>query len=137
MLKEFLANKSNLELKKEENKLKSIALKCTSNIQLLIKDFFHSPPIFKANIVLSWKESSPKNLLKRPNNERQKITFDGEKKNGSSSSNNAKRGKKSFQHSYRGGSVYEPPTGKYSTGLQYSKLIIFNKFHAIKNIFSF
>ena len=54
-LKEVLANKSNLELQKPENQLKSQALRCTTNIQALIRDLFHTPPIYKAKVVISWK----------------------------------------------------------------------------------
>ena len=55
-LKEFLANKSKSERLKEENKIKSVALKCTLNNQTLIKDLFHTPPSYKAKIIVSWKD---------------------------------------------------------------------------------
>ena len=37
-----------------QNKLRGVALKTTANINTLIKDFFHNPPLYKANVVLSW-----------------------------------------------------------------------------------
>jgi len=39
----------------EENKLKLIALKTTTNINSLIRDLFHTPPSFKTTLHLSWK----------------------------------------------------------------------------------
>lgn len=42
----------------EENKLKFIALKTTTNINTLIRDLFHSPPSFKSTVVLSWKPTT-------------------------------------------------------------------------------
>lgn len=42
------------ELKTEENQIKVTALKTTSNISILIRDLFHSPPSFKSKIQLSW-----------------------------------------------------------------------------------
>jgi len=46
-LEEALKGKTGEELKTEENQLKQTALKTTSNINILIRDLFHSPPIFK------------------------------------------------------------------------------------------
>lgn len=57
-LQEALRGKTGDELKSEENKLKVVALRTTSNINTLIKDLFHTPPSFKSNIVLSWKSAS-------------------------------------------------------------------------------
>ena len=54
-LREFLANKSAAELNAKENKLKATALKSVTNINILIKDLFHSPPSYKTKIVVSWK----------------------------------------------------------------------------------
>lgn len=62
-LKELLSNKTPAELKKEENKLKATALKCTTNIQTLIKDLFHTPPIFKAKVIISWKPELANKVL--------------------------------------------------------------------------
>lgn len=53
-LKDSLAS-SGGKPESEENKLKYIALKTTTNINTLIRDLFHSPPSFKANPPLSWK----------------------------------------------------------------------------------
>ena len=39
----------------DENKLKFVALKTTTNINTLIRDLFHSPPTFKSVVSLSWK----------------------------------------------------------------------------------
>lgn len=37
-----------------EYQIKIIALKTTSNISTLIRDLFHSPPIFRSVVQLSW-----------------------------------------------------------------------------------
>lgn len=43
------------DLKKEENKLRSVALRTTKNISQIIKDLLKKPPQFKASVVLSCK----------------------------------------------------------------------------------
>ncbi|PSN40191.1 Apoptosis inhibitor 5 [Blattella germanica] len=57
-LREALQGKTAEELKTEENKIKVVALKTTSNINTLIKDLFHSPPSYKSVISLSWKPTA-------------------------------------------------------------------------------
>lgn len=57
-LREALQGKTADELKTEENKIKVVALKTTSNINTLIKDLFHSPPSYKNVISLSWKPTA-------------------------------------------------------------------------------
>lgn len=54
-LREALAATKGNELKTDENKLKLVALRTTSNINSLIKDLFHVPPSYKCAINLSWK----------------------------------------------------------------------------------
>lgn len=62
-LEEAVKGKSDEELKSEENQLKLTALRTTSNISILIRDLFHSPPIFKHDINLSWVTSRNVSLL--------------------------------------------------------------------------
>jgi hypothetical protein len=57
-LREALQGKTSDELKTDENKIKVVALKTTSNINTLIKDLFHSPPSYKSIISLSWKPTA-------------------------------------------------------------------------------
>lgn len=57
------------ELKSEDNKIKTVALNATTNINSLIKDFFKIPPSYKNAIQLSFKQQakaviSGGNLLK-------------------------------------------------------------------------
>ncbi|KAK7491464.1 hypothetical protein BaRGS_00017293 [Batillaria attramentaria] len=59
-LRAALQGKSGDALRTEENKIKVVALKITSNINTLIKDLFHSPPAYKASITLSWKPVTTK-----------------------------------------------------------------------------
>merc|ERR1719285_841099 len=42
----------------DDVKVKQIALRTNENIQTMIKDLFHSPPIYKASVTLSFKERS-------------------------------------------------------------------------------
>jgi len=63
-LKEFLATPAGKQ-DTEDVKFKKIALRTTENLQAMIKDLFHSPPIYKANIHLSWKEGDAKSAQKR------------------------------------------------------------------------
>lgn len=59
-----------------EYQIKLIALKTTSNISTLIRDLFHSPPIFRSVIQLSW-------ITKKNNvsfSQQQKISIEKENK---------------------------------------------------------
>lgn len=62
-----MCGKTAEELKSEDNRLKVVALKTTSNINVLIKDLFHSPPSFKSVISLSWKPIGGTEVSLRPN----------------------------------------------------------------------
>lgn len=42
---------------KFQNKVRRVALKVTTNIDILIKDFFQNPPSYKGSIILSWKSN--------------------------------------------------------------------------------
>lgn len=46
------------ELKSEDNKIKTVALNATTNINTLIKDFFKIPPSYKCAIQLSFKQQA-------------------------------------------------------------------------------
>nr|CAD7577920.1 unnamed protein product [Timema californicum] len=107
-LREALHGKTAEELKTEENKIKVIALKTTSNINTLIKDLFHSPPSFKSVISLSWKPTT------------------GAAKDGGTSSSGQKRhtpitfssdspSSKHYKTEKSQREIYQPPSGKYST----------------------
>jgi hypothetical protein len=50
-----LEGKTGEALKTDENKIKVVALKITSNINALIRDLFHNPPSYKSILTLSWK----------------------------------------------------------------------------------
>lgn len=54
-LQEALRGKSKEQLGAPENRVKVTALKTTSNIGTLIRDLFHAPPSFKAQVQLSWQ----------------------------------------------------------------------------------
>ncbi|XP_034250943.1 apoptosis inhibitor 5 isoform X2 [Thrips palmi] len=110
-LQEALRGKTGEELKSEENKLKVVALKTTSNINTLIKDLFHTPPSFKSNIVLSWKPPSASytndreilnDSVRSGSKRHTPITFgaDSPKHPRTSISNQRE--------------IYTPPSGKYS-----------------------
>jgi len=61
-LRAYLAKVPLPQLTKEENKVKKVALACTTNVCTLIRDLYHSPPIYKAKITLSWR-SEPNNKV--------------------------------------------------------------------------
>nr|CAD7414138.1 unnamed protein product [Timema poppensis] len=107
-LREALHGKTAEELKTEENKIKVIALKTTSNINTLIKDLFHSPPSFKSVISLSWKPTTGATKDGGTSSSGQKrhtpITFSSD----SPSSKHYKTEKSQRE-------IYQPPSGKYST----------------------
>jgi len=104
-LKEMLSGKSQNQLNSEENAMKAIALKTTTNILSLIKDLFHTPPIYKSNIVLSWSSTRKETPVKR----HAPITFDGDA--------GGKMARK-MDDQVR----YQPPSGKYSERItSYSK----------------
>ena len=95
-LKEFVA-KPTPGTTKEDIKIKQIALRTNINIQVcgllirfilsyqsqivslqaMIRDLFHSPPIYKANITLSFKPEADKSESKQPKvgDKRKPITF--------------------------------------------------------------
>ncbi|XP_068671795.1 apoptosis inhibitor 5-like [Montipora foliosa] len=50
-----LQGKTGPALQEEENKIKIVALRTTTNINAIIKDLFHNPPAFKSSVTLSWK----------------------------------------------------------------------------------
>lgn len=128
-LREALKGKNAEEMKTEENKIKVVALKTTSNINVLIRDLFHNPPSYKSNISLSWcvmaaatpqkqqqtakvQQDTPVPFgvadrgLKRSN--RTPITFGGEDTPPVKKVTSPISGPKGAQE------IYTPPSGKYS-----------------------
>ncbi|XP_043223008.1 apoptosis inhibitor 5-like isoform X2 [Amphibalanus amphitrite] len=99
------------DLKSEENKLRAVALKTTSNINTMIKDLFHTPPSYKSTVSLSWKPQAgsataqhqkvtAESPTAKPGDKRRvPITFGGQ-----DSANKNKDGRR----------MYQPPSGKYS-----------------------
>uniref|UniRef100_A0A1B6EI71 Apoptosis inhibitor 5/fibroblast growth factor 2-interacting factor 2 n=1 Tax=Cuerna arida TaxID=1464854 RepID=A0A1B6EI71_9HEMI len=107
-LREALQGKSGDDLKTEENKIRVVALKTTSNINTLIKDLFHSPPSFKSNIHLSWRPTQLTNKNSNGESAGQKrhtpITF----------SDDSGALHKQSRTEARPRELYQPPSGKYS-----------------------
>lgn len=111
-LKEMLSGKSQNQLNSEENALKSVALKTTTNILALIKDLFHTPPIYKSSVILSWTSGKKEAFVGLGAKRHAPITFDGESA--------AKMSRKMDDQAR-----YQPPSGKYSERItSYSKLAI-------------
>lgn len=107
--RESLVSNKTKEVKAEETKLKAIALRTMNNINSLIKDLFRSPPAFKTAITLSWKPVtstvSRSGLLSikreaEPSTEDRKLV---------------KRDSKA------GRELYAPPSGKYSTNVNFNR----------------
>lgn len=105
-LQEALKGKTPAELKSDENQIKITALKTTSNISTLIRDLFHSPPLFKAKVNLSWLAPKSRPIEDSGNKRHAPITFEG-------SPNNKKIKKDGQDQKY-----YSPPSGKYSAGVK-------------------
>ncbi|CAE1231331.1 Apoptosis inhibitor 5,Apoptosis inhibitor 5 homolog,Apoptosis inhibitor 5-B,Apoptosis inhibitor 5-A [Acanthosepion pharaonis] len=99
-LRTALQGKTGETLKTDENKIKVMALKITSNINILIKDLFHNPPAYKSVVTLSWKpihtKSNPASI--------------GVKRNSSDGSEYGTNRKSPKQDR----ALYAPPGGKYS-----------------------
>lgn len=77
-LKEFLVSSGTKPVKNEEHedvKIKQIALRTNENIQVMIRDLFHTPPIYKANITLSFKPKEKSNAQNKIGDKRKPITF--------------------------------------------------------------
>merc|ERR1711970_319488 len=110
-LKEFLASSGTKAVKDGEEddvKIKQIALRTNENIQAMIRDLFHSPPIYKASITLSFKANNTKtNTQAKVGDKRKPITFSG----GRSGVSNYKPGGKVSRPSGQ----YNVPQGKYSS----------------------
>ncbi|XP_014676482.1 PREDICTED: apoptosis inhibitor 5-like [Priapulus caudatus] len=109
-LREALHGKAGEALKSDENKLKVLALKMTTNINTLIKDLFHNPPSYKNTITLSWKPTQRAAAaadvkLVATGTKRTPITFDsGDTPAKKSTTTVAKEDRK----------IYAPPSGKFS-----------------------
>ena len=84
-----------------KSKIRRVALRVTTNIDLLIKDFFHNPPSYKAVITLSWKASEPAAAEVAAATNKRTLSASRADESGSS--------KKKTE---RG--VYAPPSGRYS-----------------------
>lgn len=111
-LREALQGKTGDELKTDENKIKVVALKTTSNINTLIKDLFHTPPSYKSTISLSWKPTSLSTL----NKEVIKDGVAGQKRHTPITFGESGSAQKQSRTENKGGSreLYTPPSGKYS-----------------------
>ncbi|XP_063960729.1 apoptosis inhibitor 5-like [Lytechinus pictus] len=109
------------QLKTDENKLKVVALRITSNIDLLTKDLFHNPPSYKSSVILSWRPvtkqpSSPKEQPGQKRSNITPITFpEGSppaKKKQQNRGGGGGGGGGGQRRGNRG--MYAPPSGKYS-----------------------
>ncbi|KAM4617336.1 apoptosis inhibitor 5 [Discoglossus pictus] len=98
-----LQGKTGEALKTEENKIKVVALKITSNINVLIKDLFHIPPSYKSTVTLSWKP------VQKPET--------GQKRSGEEAASGSPPKKPIMGPKRDARQIYNPPSGKYSGGL--------------------
>lgn len=108
--RESLVSNRGKEIKAEETKLKAIALRTMNNINSLIKDLFRSPPTFKINIILSWKPVTA--TVVKPG-----IT-NAVKREAEPRSEDQKQIKRDTKP---GRELYSPPSGKYSTNVNFSR----------------
>jgi len=117
-LRAALQGKTGDALKEDDSKKMVIALKITSNINLLIKDLFHNPPSYKQVIGLSWKpiQKATSPTAVSPGNKRSNInpiSFDkgGDPKKARSKSSDSSTGSGKM---YSDRQMYSPPSGKWS-----------------------
>ncbi|XP_063379663.1 apoptosis inhibitor 5 isoform X1 [Cydia fagiglandana] len=121
-LKEVTKDKKGDDANSEENKLKVVALKTTSNINTLIRDIFRSPPSFKSRVQLSFLSKKTEKEEKQtadtpadkqsPPKRHRPITFDNSEEK-SSPEKRARSGERNQK-------MYTPPSGKYSSRLNNS-----------------
>ena len=137
-LKEFLA-KPAPGINKDDIKIKQIALKTNENIQAMIRDLFHSPPIYKASITLSFKPKEDNKAASggggpKAGDKRKPITFDktgggaGKKRTlymdtvggGGGGGVRAKKNVSNYKPSktVRPSGHYAPPGGKFSSKIK-------------------
>lgn len=109
--RESLVSNKTKEVKAEETKLKAIALRTMNNINSLIKDLFRSPPTFKTVITLSWKPVTAAVT---------KVGLTTAIKRDSDSAGNDDR-KLIKRETKAGRELYAPPSGKYSTNVNFSR----------------
>lgn len=133
-LNEFLSSEGS-KVSDEDFKIKKMALRSTENIQAMIKDLFHSPPSYKAVVVLSWLPVPEKKAAKRKPIAYEEKTVSGSKvpkkvvqtkplyMDKIGGRGGGKRGGarvSNYRPSPRGvkpSGVYTPPTGKYSNNI--------------------
>lgn len=107
--RESLVGSKTKEVKAEETKLKAIALRTMNNINSLIKDLFRSPPTFKNVITLSWKPVTATVA---------KVGLTAIKREAEANTEDRKQVKREVK---AGRELYAPPSGKYSTNVNFSR----------------
>uniref|UniRef100_T1IZZ3 Nitric oxide synthase-interacting protein zinc-finger domain-containing protein n=1 Tax=Strigamia maritima TaxID=126957 RepID=T1IZZ3_STRMM len=117
-LREALLGKRGDELKSDENKIKVVALKTTSNINTLIKDLFHNPPSYKSNIGLSWKPAAATTVPKQFHTTVLPLTSPSAKRKTPITYNDGPS-KKFVGGSKQDREIYIPPSGKYSNKVKH------------------
>lgn len=65
IVRQELKEKSEDEMKNDQNVEKKLGLRLSCNINTLIKDLFNIPPRFKATVTLSWLSGATKSKLVR------------------------------------------------------------------------
>lgn len=111
-LRNSISNTSITAKENEENKIRRVALRVTTNIDLLIKDFFHNPPSYKSVITLSWKLD---NQIQKGNNEQAAAVPGNNAKRSLSVSNVETANESDMNKKKPERGIYQPPSGKYST----------------------
>uniref|UniRef100_S4PRT4 Apoptosis inhibitor n=1 Tax=Pararge aegeria TaxID=116150 RepID=S4PRT4_9NEOP len=123
-LKEVTQGKKGEDANTEENKLKLVALKTTSNINTLIRDIFRTPPSFKSKVQLSFQskkaEKEATHSIEAEEVDKQTsvskrhrpITFDNRDQK-ESPEKRPRSGDRNLK-------MYTPPSGKYSSRLNNS-----------------
>lgn len=105
-----------VDMKTEQNKLRAAAVKTTANITVLIKDFFHNPPVYKTSIQLSWGAKKPEDAPVRKRLSTEGFIPPASKKKPTPISFDLPTDSAASKRQSR--AVYQPPRNTYSKNIE-------------------
>lgn len=90
------------DLNKDESQIRSVALRTTKNISILVKDLFKKPPQFKSSVLLSCKPLAPTRPSETPpsKTESNRKTPQTERAHNQNNNNNNNNNNNYHKHSY-------------------------------------
>lgn len=104
--------KSGEDLKKEENKLRSVALRTTKNISnLIVRDLFKKPPQFKTDVVLSCKPLAARSSEASSTTNPSSISTNSSSRNNNNRVQQFSKGNRHHHHNNNNGNYNKPHGG--------------------------